>query len=105
LAGEQRESRIYATNIPLEPKSPIPTTYEPNYKPQFFAYIEGADVANYITNTFYEHRQPRTNDQNYKIWFDPLKFEDTELKPYLLIVFKTSRINAYDDPGYQIRDR
>jgi hypothetical protein len=104
LAGEQRESRIYLTNVPLEPKSPIPTTHDPNYKAHFVAYIEGVDVADYVTNTFYEHHQPQTNDPNYKIWYDPLKFENIEPIPYLLIVFKTYRIDAHDDPGYQKRD-
>jgi len=104
LAGEERETRISLVNVKLEPKSPIPSTYDPNYKPQFVAYIEGPEVANYVTSTFYEHRQPQTSDPNFKTWYDPLRFTDTKYTPYLLIVFKTERIDAHDDPGYQQRD-
>jgi len=104
LAGEERETRISIVNVTMEPKSPIPSTYDPNYMPQFTGYIEGQDVANFVRSTFYEHRQPKTTDPNFKMWYDPLEFTGTNFTPYLLIVFKTYRIDAWDDPGYPQRD-
>jgi hypothetical protein len=104
LAGEQHETRISIVNVMLEPKSPIPSTYNPDYKPQFTAYIEGPEVANYVNSTFFEHLQPQTSDPYFKMWYDPLRFTNTNFTPYLLVVFKTERIDAYDDPGYQKRD-
>jgi hypothetical protein len=104
LAGEERETRLSLVNVKLEPTSNLPVPFNPDSKVRFTAYIEGPDVANFVNSTFYEHRQPQTSDPNFKMWYDPLRFTDTEYTPYLLIVFKTSRIDAYDDPGYQKRD-
>lgn len=104
LVGEQRESRISVVNVQLEPTSTLPVVFDPNSKACFVAYIEGADVANYVNSTFYEHKRPQTSDPEYKMWYDSMNFMNNKYVPYLLIVFKVDRIDAYDDPGYQKRD-
>jgi hypothetical protein len=101
--GELREQRITLVNAVLQPKSPIPVSNSPNYKPQFTAYLEGPEVANYVTSTYYEYKQPKPSDPGFTMWYDPFRFENTTHTPFLLVVFKTFRIDAYDDPGYQQR--
>ena len=88
--GEQRESRISIRNVEIEPEYPIPATSNPSYEPHFIVYIEGSEVATYVTDTFYEHMQPTTSDPDFKTWYDPLEFVDTERTPFLRIEFGTS---------------
>ena len=88
--GEQREARASIRNVRLEPESPIPSTYDPRYEPHFIVYIEGPEVANYVTSTFYENKQPTASDPDFKVWYDPLEFVNTERTPLLRIEFGTS---------------
>jgi len=104
LVGEKRETKITVSNVKLESKSRLPVPFDPNFKVTYLAYIEGSEVADYVSSTFFEHVQPKTVDPNFRMWYDPLTFVNTEFVPYLLVVFKTERIDAYDDPGYMKRD-
>jgi hypothetical protein len=102
--GQRSETKISLVNLPLQPKSPMPTVPNPNYKPQFTAYMEGSGVGSHVTGVFFEQIRPTSSDPNYKLSYEPWKFEDTKRTQYFLVVFKTERIDAYDDPGYQKRN-
>ena len=104
LAGERRETKISILDVELEPASTLPKVYDPSQEMCFVAYVEGPDVALRVTSTFFEHLKPQTSDPGFKMWNDPLQFLNTQFTPYLLVVFKTNRIDANDDPGYHSRD-
>ena len=91
-------------NVKLEPASTLPAAFDPDHDVCLAAYIEGPDVAQFVTSTFCEHIKPWSGDPDFKGWYDPLYFINTRYVPYLLIVFKTEPVGAADDPGYQKRD-
>jgi hypothetical protein len=103
-SGEKRETKISLMNVKLVSKSPLPIPYDPDYNNVcLVGYIEGPEVTNFVTNAYYEYIKPSTSDPDFKMWYESMVFSNTKYTPYLLVVFKTSRIDAYDDPGYQKR--
>ena len=100
--GDHREYAISAVNVPLKTKSPVPVARDPNYKPVFIGYVEGPSVSSYVTSTSMEVREPRTAP-DFRMWYDPYQWNDTEHTPFLLIVFSTEHISINDDPGYNTR--
>jgi hypothetical protein len=94
--GGERTSHLTVYNIPLVPEHPLEHYQGQQFKPKFTGFIEGSDAAIHVLET--------SNKGWNKIysWEQGLPdFDNTEVKAYVLVVFKAGDITAYDDPTYQ----
>ncbi|MBN2567762.1 PKD domain-containing protein [Candidatus Woesearchaeota archaeon] len=98
--GQRREEKFSISGLPLRTKSPIPTVRTDWYKPQFFGFAEGANASRYVDHTERTYLLPTRDDPHKTATLGPFVFTDMGNKAQVLIVFKTERITAYDDPGY-----
>ena len=97
--GEFRKFGVSLTGLPLKSAKSLPPVLDPSYKPVFEAFVEGPATAGHVASTTFEWLNPRPRTD----WIarSPYQYNSTELIAYALVVFKTERISANDDPIYR----
>jgi hypothetical protein len=98
--GEVRKTEIEINDVEIQPKGgALPNIRSDTFKPQFTGYLEKTGIASHVKKNTWEKKMYYLGDPDFKLWHEPFKYPEKN-SSRILVVFKTQRIDAHDDPGY-----